>query len=160
MIKQLLLFISVWVAHPFHVSVCEINVNPENESLEISQRIFLDDLENALRKTSGWSTLDVVHPSDQKKFDALLQKYVTNHLTILVNGQEKTLSYLGHEVEADAMWCYIEVAGVNNVKDIEVESTILLETFEDQMNLIHIKKDGEIHSLRLGKSHERDALFY
>lgn len=160
MAQLFLILVSSLALHPFHVSVCDIEVNAENKSLEISQRIFLDDLENALRKTSGWSTLDIAHPSDQVKFDAILKNYVTSHLSISINGQVETLNYLGYEIEGDAMWCYVEITKVKKVKDIGVKSTILLDSFEDQMNLVHIKKDGETHSLRLNKSHEKDAIFY
>ena len=36
--------------HPFFVSMTDINYNDNNKSLEISVRIFTDDLENTLRK--------------------------------------------------------------------------------------------------------------
>ena len=42
------LFLSLF--HPFHVSVCDVDFNEETKSIQLSQRIFLDDFEQALNK--------------------------------------------------------------------------------------------------------------
>lgn len=159
MLQVLVIFLG-WLAHPFHVSVCDIEVNSKNQSLEISQRIFLDDLELALRKHSGWEKLDVLNPADRKRFDKLMQEYVTGNLQVSVNGRPVVLNYLGHEMEADAMWCYIEVQGVQSVNEIAVENRILLDTYDDQVNLIHIKNGGKIRSMKLYQNNARDAIIY
>src|SRR5690606_26249035 len=39
--------------HPIHVSVAEIDYDPAEKELEIMIRIFIDDLENALRRYLG-----------------------------------------------------------------------------------------------------------
>ncbi len=160
MTMQLLLIFFGWLAHPFHVSVCDIEVNSEKQTLEISQRIFLDDLETALRKTPGWEALDVTKPADEALFNNLMKKYITDHIAINVNGQRVQLTYLGHEREADAMWCYIEATGVKNVNSIEVKNTILLETYDDQVNLVHIKNKGKIRSLKLYQDNASGAIEY
>ena len=36
--------------HPFHVSVCDVDFKEESKSIQVSQRIFLDDLEKALNE--------------------------------------------------------------------------------------------------------------
>jgi len=150
-ILHVLLVLHTWLAHPFHVSVCDIEFNQKNGSLEISQRIFLDDLEEALRKTSGWANLDVMNPTDKKRFDAMMKDYLLKNLVVVANGTKQKLSYLGHEVEADALWCYIEVTSVNNLESIEVTNSVLLETFDDQINIVHIKREGKLRSLKLYK---------
>ncbi len=160
MIAQILLIFFTWLAHPFHVSVCDVEYNEKTQSLEISQRIFLDDLEEALRKKSGWTTLDVVNPSDKKRFDELMKGFVIDNLTIAVNNKEVTLNYLGHELESDAIWCYLEVKGINKLETISVENRVLIGAFPDQVNLIHIKKDGNIKSLKLYNEHERGSINY
>ncbi len=159
-ILHVLLILHTWLAHPFHVSVCDIEFNQKSSSLEISQRIFLDDLEEALRKTSGWTNLDVMNPTDKKRFDALLKDYLLKNLEVLANGKKLTLTYLGHEIEADAMWCYIEVTQLNNLNSIEVTNGVLLETFDDQINIVHIKREGKIRSLKLHRDGESGVIQY
>ncbi|MEQ8534695.1 MAG: hypothetical protein RIF36_28085 [Imperialibacter sp.] len=149
-----------WLAHPFHVSVCDVEFNDKTKSLEISQRIFLDDLEEALRKKSGWTTLDVVNPSDKKRFDALMKEFVIENLSIEINNKPVKLSYLGHELESDAIWCYLEVTGVNNLTTIGVENSVLIDTFPDQVNLVHVKKEGKIRSLKLYRDNIKGSIDY
>lgn len=160
MIVHILFVFVTWLAHPFHVSVCDIEYNSKTSSLEISQRVFLDDLEEALRRKSGWTTLDVMKPSDKKRFDALVKEYVMESLSLSVNNAKATTSYLGHEVESDALWCYLEVTGVNNLNSITVGNTILIESFPDQVNLVHIKKDGKIRSLKLYENNVTGSVTY
>ncbi|MEQ8811807.1 MAG: hypothetical protein RIE59_22250 [Imperialibacter sp.] len=149
-----------WLAHPFHVSVCDVEFNDKTKALEISQRIFLDDLEEALRKKSGWTTLDVVNPSDKKRFDALMKEFVIENLSIEINNKPVKLSYLGHETESDAIWCYLEVTGVNNLTTIGVENSVLIDTFPDQVNLVHVKKEGKIRSLKLYRDNIKGSIDY
>ncbi|MEQ9376254.1 MAG: hypothetical protein RIG68_13795 [Imperialibacter sp.] len=149
-----------WLAHPFHVSVCDVEFNDKTKSLEISQRIFLDDLEEALRKKSGWTTLDVVNPSDKKRFDALMKEFVIENLSIEINNKPVKLSYLGHELESDAIWCYLEVTGVNNLTTIGVENSVLIDTFPDQVNLVHVKKESKIRSLKLYRDNIKGSIDY
>jgi hypothetical protein len=160
MIVHISFIFVTWLAHPFHVSVCDVEFNEKNHSLEISQRIFLDDLEEALRKKSGWTTLDVVSPSDKKRFDVLMKEFVLENLSVEVNNKPVKLSYLGHELESDAIWCYLEVTGVNNLSTIGVENSVLIDTFPDQVNLVHIKKDGKIRSLKLYRDNAKGSIDY
>ncbi len=39
--------------HPFYVSVCQVDFNPENRTFEISIKISTDDFERALEETTG-----------------------------------------------------------------------------------------------------------
>ena len=160
MIVHILLIFVTWLAHPFHVSVCDVEFNDKTKSLEISQRIFLDDLEEALRKKSGWTTLDVVNPSDKKRFDALMKEFVIENLSLEINNKPVKLSYLGHELESDAIWCYLEVTGVNNLTTIGVENSVLIDTFPDQVNLVHVKKEGKIRSLKLYRDNIKGSIDY
>ena len=140
----------VGTLHPFHVSVCDMEHNEKSKSLEITHHIFLDDLEEALRKKYD-PVLDIVNPSDESKRDEMLKEYILEHFTVFVNGKLQDGRYLGHEIENDAMYCYIEIEGVKRLKSISVSNNILMEIFDDQVNLVHIKVEGKIRSLKLDK---------
>ena len=134
--------------HPFHVSVCEIEVNQEARSVQVSQRIFLDDFEDALNST--YATSLIIDDSARKgERDSLIQLYLFDHLKILVDGKEKKPNYLGSEFEEDGIWCYIEYEGIKKVKSLEVTSTVLLNQFDDQANIIHYIHEGYEKSVKL-----------
>lgn len=55
-----MLFLNLlYFLHPFYVSVTEVAHNPKTKNLEISCKIFFNDLETALEKQSN-SQLDIL----------------------------------------------------------------------------------------------------
>ena len=49
------------------------------------------------------------------------------------------------------MWCYIEYKGVKKFKSLELRSTVLTETFDDQANIIHFIYGDYDKSIKLDK---------
>ena len=68
MINILLVFLGFF--HPFYVSVTEINHNAKSKTIEISTKIFFDDLERDIENESKTS-FDIVKPVDKAKVNAL-----------------------------------------------------------------------------------------
>jgi hypothetical protein len=93
--------------HPFHISVCEIEHDIDTKAVQISQRMFLDDLEETLNHVYGVQ-MDVINPENKPLRDSLIQVYVLEHLTVTVDGKDRKRTYVGHEIEKDVLWAYIE----------------------------------------------------
>ena len=160
-ILLLLPLILSWM-HPFHVSVCSINHAPEEHTLQITQKIFADDLEEALNavQASSQRSVDVLNPPDPAALDAIIRNYLLEHLKIMVNDQEVNPAYLGYEREELALWCYLEVSDVTDVQRITVRSSILTDAFEDQTNLVHIKYGDATKSMKLAKNYPQDQVTF
>lgn len=139
--------------HPFHVSVMSIHHAADENSLQITLKIFADDLEEALNdeqfRTPDQGFVDVLNPKDPQSLDRYVQEYIKKHLTIKVNGKEVQAAYLGKETEDLAMWCYFEIKDVEKVESIQVMSSILTEMFDDQINIVHVNYGGVIKSMKL-----------
>ena len=138
--------VTVW--HPFHVSVCDIEYKPQIQALQVAQRMFADDLENALNKNYG-TDLMLNEEATAALRDSLIREYVMAHLLIRADGRTLAGHYLGYEFEEDGIWCYIEYANVPPFTSLEVKSTILLEMFDDQDNIIHFKWGEYEKSIKL-----------
>ncbi len=147
-----------FLLHPFHVSVCSIRHAAEEQTLQITQKIFADDLEEALTAASTSGPIDVLNPPDPNTLDALIDDYLRNHLQITVNGQVTEAIYLGHEREEMALWCYLEVSGVADIQSLSVRSTILTDTFDDQTNIVHVEYRNELKSMKLAKDYPDDQV--
>jgi hypothetical protein len=146
--------------HPFHVSVCSIHHSPDEQTLQITQKIFADDLEEALTATSSTGPVDVLNPPDPDALDALIDNYLQDHLQISVNGQVTEAIYLGHEREEMALWCYLEVSGVTEIDSLSVRSTILTDTFDDQTNIVHVQYRNALKSMKLAKDYPNDQVTF
>lgn len=134
--------------HPFFVSVTEIRHDAAKKELQVSCRIFYDDLENAL-KTKYKTRVDILHPADKKAVDALVADYLSKHLTVTVDGKPVAAKYLGYEIQEEAAWCYLVAADVANVKQVQLKDDILYDEHPEQINMIHVIVGGERKSTKL-----------
>ncbi|MDH5379886.1 MAG: hypothetical protein OEW75_03485 [Cyclobacteriaceae bacterium] len=134
--------------HPMHISVCEMEYDETRHALEITQRVFLDDLEKEIRDEIHNAEL-IITDLSKKDTDLILKAYIKRHINIFVEKKEKTVRYVGHEIDRDAVFIYFEVVEVVSPKIIGIKNDVLLGTFEDQVNLVHIEKGGKLQSLKL-----------
>lgn len=145
------------VRHPFYVSICQIDHNSEAKSLEMTFKIFTDDLEKAL-EAQGAEKLFLGDKRESKEADRYIRAYLTNNVAINVNDDSVAFRYLGKEVELDVTWCYAEIQNVPEVKKISATNRILLEMYENQTNLVHVKANGEQKSMLLRRGKVTDAV--
>lgn len=138
----------LWL-HPYHVSVCEIVYSDEAEAVQITHRIFLDDLEKGVQQHVGNEKLVLLE--DSLETHQGIENYLKEAFSIVVNGQNTQYTYLGGEVEDDLMWCYLEVVQVSDLKSVSIKNSLLTETYDDQNNLVHFKIGGDKKSFILTK---------
>jgi hypothetical protein len=146
-----------WTLHPFHVSVCDMEYDAPTKALQISQRIFMDDLGVGLQRFHQLEYVDTFKPKDAKVLDSLIAEYIKAKLFIDINGKPAELKFIGSEVEGDARWCYIEIENVEKIDQAQVSNLILFESFEDQENIIHMKVNGNLKSYKLNKREKLHA---
>ena len=146
--------------HPIHLSVSEINYSEKDKALQITSRIFIDDLETSIRKKLNQPELDILKPTGGQSTDQLVSAYINDHFKVKLDNKPQKLSYLGHEIEDAAIICYIEIEKVKKFKTLEVLNDIIQETHEDQSNLIHVTYKGPVKSLRLLRDKPMDILTF
>ena len=151
--KQLLLLVVLlslfgFGVHKFYTSIYQIEFVPKKQMLQITARIFYDDLNESLEAkyhkkvmlgTEKESAEDVV----------LLKKYLAEKFTIKVNGQLKSMNFLSKEVEDNVLICYLTCKDIAKVKSLEVENTIIMDQHSEQQNIIQAKFNGQKQSLLL-----------
>ncbi len=130
----LFLFINL---HDYHVSKCEVGYNPEKSRLEITQYIFLDDLDIAIEEAFGqkqhYCTL-----KEENTADSLLQIYINSTIKLTSNGDTINLSLLGKEITEDlaAVNVYLYSDSIE-LKSLRIKHDLLMEVYDDQANLIY-----------------------
>jgi hypothetical protein len=137
--------------HDFHVSVTQIHYNVQTQALEISVKIFADDLERSVQALGG-GDLRLGDPREASDADAIIQGYLRNRLSVKIDDLAMPYSWVGKEVEIDALWCYLEIKNILHLTSLEITNRILTEIFEDQANVVHIEANGLKKSLFLSKS--------
>jgi hypothetical protein len=133
--------------HPFFVSTTELEYSSKTKELGIATKFFPDDLEEALRKSTG-KKYDVISGEKKSTGDAI-NNYFTRHVQILINGKPRQLSFLGYEIDKQVVWVYYNATKVAGVKSIEVISTLMYDYKSEQTNIIHIQIDEKRQSFKL-----------
>jgi hypothetical protein len=138
----------VSLIHPFFVSVIEINHNAKEATVEISVRVFTEDLEKTLQKYTT-TKLDILKPADNAFLEKQISTYLSQKIKLKVNGQPVTLNYLGHEIQQESVWSYFEVPKVTAVNKLEIDCSLLYDFEKKQSNIFHVKSKGEDKSFKL-----------
>lgn len=135
--------------HPLYISVTEMEHNATGKTLEISCKIFTDDFEKTLASVFK-AKVDLTSPADKGEADSMVRAYIKSHLLLKVDNKAVTLEFVGFEKENDAVWSYFEVKNITTApKKIDITNTILYESYDKQMNLMHVKVNGNRKSYRL-----------
>jgi hypothetical protein len=146
--------------HPIHLSVSEINYSEKDKALQITSRIFLDDLELSIQKQLNKPNLDLLEPGKDLTTEKLISDYVLQHFSVKLDGKIQKLNFLGFEREDPAIICYIEIENIKKFKTIEIKNDVIMETHNDQSNLVHVTYKGPVKSLRLVREKAADILTF
>lgn len=146
-------------AHDFHVSLSTIDYNPQTRALEITAKIFTDDIERALTLL-GAPNLRIGTPQESPETKEYLTRYLQNRIQIKVEGTEHPVQYVGKEAEADATWFYLEITDINPPKQLEITQKVLTELFDDQSNLVHVTIAGRTQTLLLSRQTPTEIVYF
>jgi len=141
-------------AHPIFMSVTEIEHNAKDKTLEISCKIFTDDLEKTLRQVYKTS-VDLINPKDKAAMNKLVSDYVQKHLSITVDGKKTTLQFIGYEQQEEGILSYYQVNNIPAVNKIDITNNILYEYKKEQIDIIHVTVAGNRKSTRLNNPDDK-----
>lgn len=143
--------------HDFHVSISEMERNASSGRLEIAVKIFTDDLEEAIARR-GLRQANIGTAAEHDSAQVFIARYLSELFLVWNDGNPLSTAYLGSEQSADATWCYLESEPLKNLGQIRVRNTVLHEVFDDQVNIIHFKRDGKTKAKMTDRS-STEAVF-
>jgi len=157
MIGRYFCFILISNLHAFHVSVCEVYHNSNTQSLEISIKIFIDDLELAIQN-QGNAEFKIVSVNKNNINNAPLKKYITDRFKVKINSNPIELDLVGYEINDNAVLCYFEGKKIKKIHNVEIDNAIISEVFDDQINLTHFQYNGQMKSFQASKDNTKVIL--
>lgn len=126
-------------AHKYYTSLAELNYNAETKSVEVSMRVFADDLELALTRRNKRA----VYLDKTKDASALVLIYLKDVFELKNGkGEVKALRWIGMETKADVVWLYFEIPMPEGLEGTALRHRLLFDLFEDQVNLVNGKDGG------------------
>ncbi len=143
--------------HPFYVSVTEVRIDTREQTLQVSCRMFIDDLEDALNQLYHLK-VDILASIKNQSLNDILYQYIRQHLTIQIGGLFMQPIMLGYEIEDEALWCHLELKQMTETGTVKITNTLLYDYIPGQTNIIHCYYNDVRKSLKLVNP-ESKALF-
>ena len=140
--------VHVYAYHPFYVSVTEMSLNSKTKSLEISCKMFAEDIEDVLKQNYK-VPVDLGNGKMQAQNNKLINDYVLKHLAINIDARTAALKFVGFEKDNESVYCYYEVMNVPAIQKIKVNNTILQDYKQEQINIMHVIVNGNRKSTKL-----------
>ena len=132
------------------MAIFQVNYAPEKKMLQVTSRIFIDDLNKAL-KTKYAVTTHLGESAETTEDVALMNKYLSEHFTIKVNGNKKVLVYVNKELENNVVVGYYKINDIPKINSLSIQNTALMDVYADQQNIIQTTFNGKKQSLLLTK---------
>ena len=126
-------------AHKYHTSLAQVVYNAEEKTVEVSLRVFADDLELALTRRAG----RVVSLDRTKDADMLVLSYLRDTFAIRNRaGEAKALKWVGMELRSGVAWLYVEAEMPEGFSGARLRDHVLFELFEGQINTVSVRYQG------------------
>src|SRR6478735_6200824 len=133
--------ISSFGVHKFYMGIYQINYASEKKMLQVTSRIFVDDLNKGLEKKYNKKFFLGTDKETAESVD-LFKKYLAENFTIKVNGQSKTINFLSKEMDGDVLVCYSSIKDISKINSLEIYNSMLIDCFDEQQNIVHITAFG------------------
>lgn len=135
------------LAHPYYISITEVNYNSKSKNLELSIKCFADDFEKALSEWEGKKFS--FERKEQELSQERVEHYVLNQLRMLVDKLELKERFVGYELENDVVFVYLEVKYNKYPKAFDVENQLFIASIPTQENIMHFTVGDFKKSIRL-----------
>ncbi|MFL2623892.1 MAG: DUF6702 family protein [Flavobacteriaceae bacterium] len=164
MIKSLIFLIlyTILPFHDFHISHTTLHYNTAQESIEITVRVAIDDLEKTLEtKSSG--KLKLGNPKENKSSNQYIKNYFDHHLQISINEKMAAYNWIGKEMAKDLhdIYLYFEIPNCNsngNIESIAIENTLFLERSHKQTNIVLVEFEDLNYNITFTKDYTKDTI--
>jgi hypothetical protein len=127
--------------------VTEVNFNAKNNNLEISCKMFIDDLQNALKQNYK-RQIDLGNEKQEAENSKIINDYLTKHFSIIADAKGVGLKFVGFEKESESVYCYFEATNVTSPKKVVITNKILHDYKQEQVNIMHVVVNGNRKSAK------------
>lgn len=153
------LFLCSFAVHKFYVSVTQIDYVPSKKRVEITSRIFIDDLEKALTKKFN-KKVNLTSTKELPEAEELIKSYLKEKIKVSINKKSQNIEFLAREVEGDVLILYTKIAISKKINTFEIYNSLLTEVYTDQQNIVHTNINSNKKSILLTNTELRSKIDY
>ena len=147
-ISSLILSSFLTLIHPFFVSVIDIKHNAKDKNVEMSIRVFTDDLEATIKKNIH-TNIDLSTGTTKPEVNKLVANYIQSKLQLIINDKPQTIKYVGYEIQKESVWIYVEINDIPAIKKMNINCNLLYDYQTKQSNIFNVKANGTEKNYKL-----------
>lgn len=141
--------------HKYYISLTNIEYKKENNSLQITVKLFIDDLQETINNTYN-TNHELTLQNERSVVDSLIVKYSTDHFKIELNETATKYLYLGKEYDSDVVYLYFEIENIQNFYTIGIQNNMLIEFFPEQKNIVKLNINKKKKSFILTSENDKE----
>ncbi len=145
--------------HKFYVSVTNVGYSEKDEAIQITSRIFIDDLEAVLKERYDIET-KLATDDESEIANEYIEKYLRAKFVVEVDNEKKEYQFIGKKYDNDLVIFYLEVAEIDlaEVRSITIQNEVLTDLYDEQQNILHFKFKDKKKSFVLVKQNNKGML--
>lgn len=136
-ILGLALLLCSFSVHKYYMSIAHLKYNVKQEALQITLRIFIDDLQFDLNKKNQ-NNIELATKREPPNIDSIYENYLKINFNIEVNNKIQNTTFIGKEYTDDMVVCYLEILNIKSIKQLKIENKILYQSFPEQENIVKL----------------------
>jgi hypothetical protein len=122
--------------HPVHVSLLNVDLDPETGKIEIVFKLFSDDFEHIILQKYNVD-LDITSKVDPGEKVNAIHKYIYESFELRINGTKiDEWEYVGNQINEEAIWLYYKNLWPGKIEKVSITDEAMMDLYEDQTNLV------------------------
>lgn len=145
--------------HKYYMSLMQIDYVQEQQALQVTVRIFVDDLQTALNAV-GTAAVEIATDREPLGIEKRYRAYLNEQLSFEVNNRKKKFVYLGKEYEENQVVFYLEIQEIDSLQSLRIKNTLLTHALREQKNIVKTKAYGKNKSVVLTKNKSKSLIYF
>ena len=166
MINNLILaaYISISPIHDFHITHTTLNYNKHSESIEITVKVAIEDLERPL-EDKYYKKLKLGTTEENEAANEIIKEYFSCNLKVSINDIPYEYEWVGKEISSNLhyIYLYFEIPNIyqSEYKEyLKIENTIFLESDLPQTNIVLIEFEDHNYNLTFTRDYISEKIFF
>lgn len=150
--------------HDFHVTHTTFHYNDESNSMEITIKVAMEDLEKSIKRRYSKKLDGFEDNNENKNLQRLLAEYIRNNLRLSVDKNTKEFQWVGKELGENLhdIYLYFEIPNYDkkeNVESIIIKNTLFLDLNYYQTNIVLLELKEKKYNLTFSIDNDIQTIF-
>jgi hypothetical protein len=122
--------------HPVHVSLLNIDIEPDTGNIQIVFKLFSDDFERIILQKYNVQ-LNITQKVDPGEQIETVNKYIKESFEMVINGKKiENWEFVRNELDDLAIWLFYSSKYTGNIESVSLKDEVMMDLFDNQTNLV------------------------